>query len=121
MASGEVDQGVIDNDIDAEIPEADAHENYGIRMSDWLSLNALHLGLLTQAQAQPALLNFAQYEADTQEFLAPFAIAAEMEQVGYTSEMVRQSQVSTGEWGRRTFPYRHLLDGHYRRGVSGQH
>ena len=94
MASGEVDQGVIDNDIDAEIPEADAHENYAARMSDWLSLNALHLGLLTQDQAQPALLNFAQYEADTEEFLVPFAIAAEMEQVGYTSEMVRQSQVS---------------------------
>ena len=65
MASGEVDQGVVDNDIDAEIPEADAHENYAVRMSDWLTLNALHLGLLTQDQAGPALLNFVQYEADT--------------------------------------------------------
>ena len=63
-------------------------------MSDWLSLNALHLGLLTQDQAGPALLNFAQYEVDTEEFITPFGIAAEMEQVGYTSEMTRQSQVS---------------------------
>ena len=94
VASGEVDQGVVDNDIDAEISEAEAHENYGTRISDWLSLNALHLGLLTQTQAQQALLNYAQYEADTQEFLAPFATASEMEQVGYTSEMVRQSQAS---------------------------
>ena len=84
----------MDNDIDGEISEAEAHENYGTRISDWLSLNALHLGLLTQTQAQQALLNYAQYEADTQEFLAPFVTASEMEQVGYTSEMVRQSQAS---------------------------
>ena len=85
---------MVDNDIDGELTEEEAHDNYGVRVADWLSINALHLELLTQDQAQPALLNFAQYEADTQEFLAPFATASEMEQVGYTSEMVRQSQAS---------------------------
>jgi len=92
VASGEVDQGVIDNDIDAELSEEEAHDNYGIRLADWLSINALHLGFLTSEQAEQSLLNFVQYEDDTTTFLEPFITAYLNEQVGYSSEYVQGIQ-----------------------------
>merc|ERR1712106_651237 len=88
VASGEIDQGVIDNDIDAELTEDEAHHMYGERLADWLVLNALHLGLVSQDDALPALANFVEYEAATAEFLVPFNMAHEKEQVGLHSEFV---------------------------------
>ena len=93
VASGEIDQGVIDNDIDAELTEGEAHQMYGQRLADWLVLNALHLGLVSQDDALPALENFVQYEADTAEFLEPFLIAYEKEHVDLDSEFVKEAQV----------------------------
>ena len=93
VASGEVEQGVIDNDIDAELSEEEAHDNYGVRVADWLALNALHLGALDANQAQDALLNFVMYKEETETFLEPFRTAYQMEQVGYSSQHVQISQV----------------------------
>jgi len=94
VASGEIDQGVIDNDIDPELSEYEAHQNYGQRLGDWLALNALHLGLVSQDDANEALANFAQYEAATSEFVQPFVTALEKEQVGLVSEFVTEAQFS---------------------------
>ena len=93
VASGEVDQGVVDNDIDAEISEEEAHNNYGIRVADWLALSALHLELLDGSQAQQSLLNFVQYEKETEEFLEPFKTMYHLEQEGYVSQYVSDMQV----------------------------
>ena len=93
VASGEVEQGVIDNDIDAELTEEEAHDIYGVRVADWLALNALHLGALDASQAQDALLNFVIYKAETDAFLLPFIEAYQMEQMGYSSQHVQNSQV----------------------------
>jgi len=94
VASGEVDQGVVDNDIDAEISEEDAHNNYGIRVADWLALSALHLELLDGSQAQQSLLNFVQYEKETEEFLEPFKTMYHLEQEGYVSQYVSDMQAT---------------------------
>ena len=94
VASGEVDQGVIDNDIDPELTEDEAHQMYGQRVADWLTLNGLHLGLISQADALPALERFVEYEAETTRFLEPFNIAYRKEQVGLHSEFVNEAQVS---------------------------
>ena len=93
VASGEVDQGVVDNDIDAEISEEEAHNKYGIRVADWLALSALHLELLDGSQAQQSLLNFVQYEKETEEFLEPFKTMYHLEQEGYVSQYVSDMQV----------------------------
>ena len=61
---------------------------YGQRLADWLVLNALHLGLVSQDDALPALENFVQYEADTAEFLEPSIMAHEKEHVSLNSEFV---------------------------------
>ena len=93
VASGEVDQGVVDNDIDAEITEEEAHNNYGIRVADWLALSALHLELLDGSQAQQSLLNFVQYEKETEEFLEPFITVANLERVDFVTQYVSDIQV----------------------------
>jgi len=92
VASGEIDEGVIDNDIDPELTEDEAHQMYGERLADWLVLNALHLGLVSQADALPALEHFVQYEAVTAKFLEPFKMAFEKEQMDYHSEFVEYAQ-----------------------------
>ena len=94
VASGEVDQGVVDNDIDPEISEEEAHDNYGIRVADWLAINALHLGVLTANQAQQSLLNFADYESETSTFLEPFFNTYQFEQQSYVSRHVNKIQVN---------------------------
>ena len=94
VASGEVEQSVVDNDIDSEISEEAAHENYAVRVADWLSINALPLGLLTEDQATQCLANMAEYEAETTEFLQPFVTMYQMEQVGFESPYVEEAQVS---------------------------
>ena len=66
---------------------------YAQRMGDWLSLNALHLELISQEDANTALSNFAEYETATAEFLEPFFIAYNMEQVGLHSDFVIEAQV----------------------------
>ena len=83
----------MDNDIDAEISEEEAHANYGVRVADWLALNALHLGILTANQAQQSLLNFAQYETETNLFLEPFFNTYQFEQQAYVSRHVQKIQV----------------------------
>ena len=93
MASGEVDQGVIDNDIDPELPEAEAHALYGARVADWLALAALQLGVLSAEQAQGAGLRFSAYTQDTATFLQPFVLAHQSEQRGDTSPYVEEVQV----------------------------
>ena len=85
---------MVDNDIDGELTEEEAHHQYGVRVADWLSINALHLELLTQDQAQQSLLNMAEYEAATTEFLEPFVTMYQMEQVGFVSQHVQEAQVS---------------------------
>jgi len=94
VASGETNEEVVDNDIDPELTEEEAHEMYAQRMGDWLSLNALHLELISQEDANTALSNFAEYETATAEFLEPFFIAYNMEQVGLHSDFVIEAQ----EW-----------------------
>ena len=93
VASGEVEQSVVDNDIDGELTEEEAHDNYGVRVADWLSINALHLQLLTQEQAQQALFNMAEYEDATTEFLEPFVTMHQWEQIGFVSRYVEDAQV----------------------------
>ena len=93
MASGEVDQGVIDNDIDPELPEEEAHALYGARVADWLALAALQLGVLSAEQAQGAELRFSGYTQDTATFLQPFVLAHQSEQRGDTSPYVEDVQV----------------------------
>ena len=85
---------MVDNDIDGELTEEEAHHHYGVRVADWLSINALHLELLTQDQAQQSLLNMAEYEVATTEFLEPFVTMYQMEQVGFVSQHVQEAQVS---------------------------
>jgi len=92
VASGEIDQGVIDNDIDSELSEDEAHQMYGKRIADWLVLNALHLGLVSQDVAADSLENFLHYEDETAEFLQPFFAAFEKEQVGLVSQFVNEAQ-----------------------------
>ena len=84
----------MDNDIDGELSEEEAHDNYGLRVADWLSINALSLGLLTQDQAEQSLTNMAEYEAATAEFLEPFVAMYQMEQAGFVSPHVVEAQVS---------------------------
>ena len=93
VASGEVDQGVIDNDIDPELPEEEAHALYGARVADWLALAALQLGVLSAEQAQGAELRFSAYTQDTATFLQPFVLAHQSEQRGDTSPYVEDVQV----------------------------
>ena len=93
VASGEVEQSVVDNDIDGELTEEEAHDNYGVRVADWLSINALHLQLLSQEQAQQALLNMAEYEDATTEFLKPFVAMYQAEQIDFMSQHVTEAQV----------------------------
>ena len=85
---------MVDNDIDGELSETEAHDNYGLRVADWLSINALSLGLLTQDQAEQSLANMADYEAVTAEFLEPFVAMYQMEQAGFVSPHVEEAQVS---------------------------
>ena len=84
----------MDNDIDGELTEEEAHDNYGLRVADWLSINALQLELLTEDQAEQSLANMADYEAATSEFLEPFVTMYQMEQVGFVSPHVDEAQVS---------------------------
>ena len=104
MASGSVEQSVVDNDIDGELTEEEAHHNYGVRVADWLSINALHLELLTQDQAQQALFNMAEYEAATHEFLLPFVTMHQIEQLGFVSQNVEEAQVSK-QYNSNLVPY----------------
>ena len=85
---------MVDNDIDAELTEEEAHHTYGLRVADWLSINALQLELLTLDQAQQALLNMAEYEVATYEFLEPFFTMHQIEQLDFVSQNVQQAQVS---------------------------
>ena len=42
VASGEVPESVVDNDIDGELTEADAHANYAARWSgNWIAITSL--------------------------------------------------------------------------------
>ena len=95
---------MVDNDIDGELTEEEAHHNYGVRVADWLSINALHLELLTQDQAQQALFNMADYEAATAEFLLPFVTMHQIEQLGFVSQNVEEAQVSK-QYSSNLIPY----------------
>ena len=84
---------MVDNDIDAELSEEEAHHTYGLRVADWLSINAFHLDLLTKDQAEQSLLNMAEYEVATVEFLQPFFTMHQIEQLDFVSQNVQEAQV----------------------------
>ena len=92
VASGEIDQGVIDNDIDAELSQAEAHAQYGARLADWLAINCHALGVMEEVEA--AVANMAGYEAETEEFLKPFVEVHNLEQQGFSSQFVQIVQVT---------------------------
>jgi len=92
MINGGIPEDVIDNDIDPEVSDAEAHGQYGVRVGDWIALQALSLGLLSPEVAIPAVANFTRYEGETAEFLAPFHVARAMEQEGASAEFVSRAQ-----------------------------
>jgi len=82
VASGEVPESVVDNDIDAELTEAEAHANYAARVANWLTLNTgFRSGLSARNTAfRSALASFEEYEEATEEFLRPFLLMHRQEQ-----------------------------------------
>ena len=44
VSSGAIPEDVIDNDIDPELSEEEAHWEYGVRVADWLCLQVAGLG-----------------------------------------------------------------------------
>lgn len=51
MINGGIPEDVIDNDIDPEVSDAEAHGQYGVRVGDWIALQVIHLAKLTCAPA----------------------------------------------------------------------
>merc|ERR1711962_351925 len=58
VSSGSIPEDVIDNDIDPELTEKQAHQEYGVRVADWICLQALELGIMSPDVAVPAVVNF---------------------------------------------------------------
>jgi len=92
VSSGSIPEDVIDNDIDPELTEAEAHQEYGVRVADWICLQALELGIMSADVAVPAVVNFTRYEQETTNFLEPFNLALAREQEGGMAEFVARSQ-----------------------------
>lgn len=94
VASGTMPESVVDNDIDGELTEEEAHRNYAVRVADWLVLNS---GLLLpEDDLSAALARFAGYEAETVHFLQPFFAMLELEQLeeGSTSPFLIKTQLA---------------------------
>jgi len=93
VSSGEMPESVVDNDIDAELTEEEAHMNYGVRVADWLVLNtAVHTSHKWPGMVQTAQKNFEDYEKETEEFLAPFFAMHRQEQDGGISPFTEYAQ-----------------------------
>jgi len=88
VASGEVPESVIENDIDAELSESDAHKNYAVRVADWLNL----VTPASDEELQTSLANYIVYEAETFEFLQPFFAMHRAEQDGMYSPFSQDCQ-----------------------------
>ena len=41
MINGGIPEDVIDNDIDPEMSDAEAHGQYGVRVGDWITLQVI--------------------------------------------------------------------------------
>jgi len=80
VASGSVPDTVVENDIDAELSEEQAHRNYAIRAAAWLSLHRRSSGEVESAQE-----NFQVFEEETSEFLQPFLAMLSAEQTASSS------------------------------------
>jgi len=87
VASGEVPASVVDNDIDGELAEENAHRNYAMRVADWLVMQVLE-----STERQDAVKNFMQYEMETTEFLDPFIAMRDLEQTLNFSPFTIESQ-----------------------------
>lgn len=93
VASGEISEDVIDNDIDPEISNEEAHAMYGGRVAAWLAINTLQFGLVSEEDAATAAANFRYYQEETILFMMPFLEAYEKEQKGSLSEFVAEAQM----------------------------
>jgi len=92
VSSGPIPEDVIDNDIDPELTEEEAHQGYAVRVADWICLQALELGIMSADVAVPAVVNFTRYEQETTNFLEPFNLALAREQEGGMAEFVARAQ-----------------------------
>jgi len=94
VASGEVSEEVMDNDIEAELSEEEAHAQYGQRVADWLTIVGESLGLqYSDEEISSAESHFHGYMTETVLFLTPFVKAFEYENGGLYSEFVQDAQL----------------------------
>jgi len=98
VASGELPDSVIENDINPELSESDAHRNYAVRVSDWLQLffvleESKPISSEPEAKYKSALGNFLVYEAETLEFLEPFFLMRDAEKNHNYSPVTQDAQL----------------------------
>ncbi|XP_023342042.1 uncharacterized protein LOC111711823 isoform X2 [Eurytemora carolleeae] len=90
VASGELPDGVITDDIDPELSEEEAHTNYAVRVSDWLILNN---ETISEQEKRTAERNFDDYDTETFNFLKPFSAMFEQETQSSYSPFTQQAQL----------------------------